>query len=641
MVQKDRVLGRNPNTPLSILRPVEAGLLSLVATLCGAVTAVLGVLSLSTRAAEEALRHRLAEQAAVLATTVDADAHRLLTRPADTDSELYRRVLDPLRRGHAAANDLAFVYTLVADQGTARFVLDTAAPGDHDSDGVEDRSSVWDAYADINPEALLALREERPVVTAEVYRDSWGSFLSAYHPLIDSKGQLAGILGVDFEASDFQALLREQSHVAFRGLLIAALIAVLVGAMVTFICRRQDATVRDLINARRDAEAGARAKAEFLANVSHELRTPLTSILGYAEVLRFSGDMSKAPEERLRCLNSIQTSGHHLLTVINDVLDLSKIESGAMSIERLEVDLPRVVQEIEEMFSGRAAETGISLRFEVQGSIPRSVQTDPTRLRQILCNLVANSIRFTRQGGVTLRVSRPSGEARIVFEIEDTGVGIPPDRIDRLFQPFSQADSSVARTHGGTGLGLAISRRLARMLDGDVTLDWSQPGVGTCFRVSLPTLACSAERVESFCSQADVEAPAAPLPKLAARILLVEDNPVNRRLFRVLLERLSMEVIEAEDGGQALERLASMGHCNLILTDLQMPRVDGYSLARKLRQDGYQGPLIALTANALDDERERCLASGIDDFLTKPIRSAELAAALGRWLNKGAKQPSA
>ena len=614
-------------------QPLWVGLSAALLIAAGALTAVQGVLGLARGAAESALRAHLEQVAELLASMVDPALHRELDDPSDTDSPRYEEAIRRLRYAHQSTRDLVFVYTLVDAGGTARFVLDTAEPGDRDGDGVEDRSGVWEVYPDMDPVAAKVLREGVTSATEHPYSDDWGTFMSAYAPILDETGRVCGILGVDQDARDFKAAIEQQVRAARHGLTLAALIALGVGVAVMGLRRSERRLLGELVAARKAAEAAARAKSEFLANMSHELRTPLTAILGYAEMLRSGGDLARAPEERLRSLLAIQTSGEHLLTVINDVLDLSKIEAGAMGVEELPTDLGELLLGIEAMLGPRARERGLELCLECGAPLARRVITDPTRLRQILINLVGNALKFTERGRVRLGVALSADGRRLRFEVDDTGRGMSAEQSARLFAAFSQGDNSVVRTHGGTGLGLAISRRLGRLLGGEVSLLRSAPGAGSTFLVELPyrPLADSPplERLEQISPGHPTPAPQV---RSGGRVLLVEDNPVNRRLFRSILGQAGLEVEEAEHGQQALDLVAERPAFDLILTDLQMPVMDGYSLIRRLREAGHRTPLVALTANALGEEQGRCLDLGCDDFLTKPIQAAALLACCRRWL---------
>jgi len=378
------------------------------------------------------------------------------------------------------------------------------------------------------------------------------------------------------------------------------------------------------------ADAASRAKSEFLANMSHEIRTPLTAILGYADLLHDEGELSKAPERRVQTIDTIRNAGQHLLTVINDILDLSKIEADKMTVESVETMIVDLLVEVEGLFRSRAAGKGVSFHLMLDTPVPSKVMCDPTRLRQILMNLAGNATKFTQAGsvGMRARVVTAQGKPRLQIDVEDTGPGIRADLAALLFAPFSQADNTVSRQHGGTGLGLSISRRLARLMGGDVTLAWTEVGKGACFRVDLPLVPVKgAEEVTRIDQQMrEAKKPEFnPVPTLQGRVLLAEDGPDNQRLIAHYLKKAGAEVVIAENGRIALEILRQSREAensfDLLLTDMQMPEMDGYTLARTLRQEGDTIPIVALTAHAMAEDRERCLEAGCTDYASKPIQS--------------------
>lgn len=408
--------------------------------------------------------------------------------------------------------------------------------------------------------------------------------------------------------------------------------------------------------------AADRAKSEFLANMSHELRTPLTAILGFADLLLEEGQ-ALSPAERASRLQTVRRNGQHLLELINGILDLSKIEAGKMQVTRQVVSPSRILRDVIALLEVRADAKNLSLRMGIEGLYPQTVLTDPTSLRQILINLVGNAIKFTEQGSVSVRtrfVARESGESTLQFDVIDTGIGLSPEQAARLFEPFTQVDASATRNYAGTGLGLAISRRLARTLGGDVTLT-STRGAGSLFRLEIaapqPTTMMSGASLadSAIVAKNDVkkcadsprsDVPArdtAPLerpsnPALAGmRILLAEDGPDNRQLLAFVLRRAGAEVAFAENGRIAVECALAARHCgrtfDAILMDMQMPVLDGYSATRELREAGCDLPIIALTAHAMADDREKCLAAGCNDYTTKPIDRAELLAIIAKYWN--------
>jgi PAS domain S-box-containing protein len=424
------------------------------------------------------------------------------------------------------------------------------------------------------------------------------------------------------------------------------------GAITGFIAIKTDITQRKRAEAEMRAASDAAhaatiAKSEFLANMSHEIRTPLTAILGYSELLADQSDQALAPEQRADYLDTIRRNGNHLLAIINDILDLSKIEAGKVTLESVPVDPSAVVSEVVALMRGKADAKRLRLTATATTDLPASVRTDPLRLRQILLNLAGNAVKFTESGSVTVRIgylpaaiARPADGGTLRVEVIDTGIGIDPAFLDALFLPFEQADSSTTRRFGGTGLGLRISKRLAAMLDGDITVV-STPGAGSTFTLTIATGPLpSTTLVPRAIAISDDPGPAGDRPAPSAtdltgiRILLAEDSTDNQRLIAFHLRKAGAQVILAEDGKRALEALCTDGAhhkplrnpppVDLVLTDMQMPEMDGYSLARVLRERGFTRPIIAITAHAMAADRDRCLAAGCDDYASKPVDPATL-----------------
>ena len=410
--------------------------------------------------------------------------------------------------------------------------------------------------------------------------------------------------------------------------------------------------------AREAAEAASRAKSEFLANMSHEIRTPMNAILGFTDLLR---DQQLTPADRLNHIETIHRNGKFLLSIINDILDLSKVEAGQMHVERTKTSLWTIIADVTSLMRVRAIEKGITLDVEFAFPLPQSIQTDPQRLRQILINLVGNAIKFTDSGGVRMIVRVDPADAtrpRARIEVVDTGIGITPEQMSRLFRPFSQADNSTTRRYGGTGLGLAISQRLAQRLGGDIEAH-STPGKGSSFIVSVdvgplegvPIHRSAREAAgtveETATSTAGIPAPtttAAPAAAPAAdelkgaRVLLAEDGPDNQKLITFILRKAGV-ILEVADNGQiavdkALAAAEAGAPFDLILMDMQMPVKDGYAATTELRHRGYTGPIIALTAHAMSGDREKCIAAGCTDYATKPIQRPQLMALMSRLLQK-------
>ena len=390
------------------------------------------------------------------------------------------------------------------------------------------------------------------------------------------------------------------------------------------------------------AEAANRSKSEFLANMSHEIRTPMTAILGFSDVLL--GNLEE--EENLSAAATIKRNGQYLLELINDILDLSKIEAGKLEVERIACSPSDVVGDVASLMRVRSEAKGLPLEIEYVGAVPETIQCDPTRLRQILINLVGNAIKFTETGSVRLVSRLVQGTARpssLQLDVIDTGIGMTQEQAAKLFQPFTQADSSTARKYGGTGLGLTISKRLAEMLGGDITIS-SSAGKGSTFSVTVetgpldgvPMLENGTEAIAE--SKRKAKASAAPAVKLDCRILLAEDGPDNQRLISFVLKKAGADVTLAENGqiahDKALAAREAAEPFDVILMDMQMPVMDGYTATGKLREADYTGPIVALTANAMADDDEKCREAGCDGYAAKPIDRAKLLATIAQYAGK-------
>ncbi|MET0961246.1 MAG: ATP-binding protein, partial [Noviherbaspirillum sp.] len=387
-----------------------------------------------------------------------------------------------------------------------------------------------------------------------------------------------------------------------------------------------------LHQAKDEAEAASRAKSEFLANMSHEIRTPMNAILGFTELLKRG--YSRDQQDAAKFLNTIHSSGRHLLDLINDILDLSKVEAGQMEMELLDCQPHLIVREVVEVLSARAAEKGLAVTVAALGAIPRTIRSDPARLRQVLTNLLGNAIKFTDRGSVRVMLRLDLDGAAPLYRIDviDSGIGIPANKLGSIFEAFVQADTSVTRRFGGTGLGLAISRRFARALGGDIAVS-SVPGQGSTFAIGV---ACGPLDGAAMLSPGDVmEAEAAQLAAPAQahwqfpaeqRVLVVDDGPENRELIRLVLEECGIAVDQAENGKVGME-MALAGAYGMVLMDLQMPVMDGCMATRLLRGQGYAEPVFALTAHAMKGFEQEVLEAGCSGYLTKPVDIDRLLAA--------------
>ncbi len=451
--------------------------------------------------------------------------------------------------------------------------------------------------------------------------------LPAGHPPLDAflglpvrrGGRLLGMIGLANRPGGY-----EESMIAYLQPLVSTCASLFEGYRTE---RHREQADRELQASKETAEAANRAKSDFLANISHEVRTPMAAVLGSADLLL---DPALPKSERDRSLQAIRRNGEHLMQLIDDVLGLSKIEAEQMELEWVEYEPWQIVSEVVSLLRVRAEDRAVRLEARGVGPIPSRVITDPTRLRQIVVNFVGNAIKFTDADGlVEVRLGvvdgAEPGPPLLSVAVEDQGIGMTPEQLGLIFRPFLQADTSTTRKYGGTGLGLTISRRLAEALGGRIEVR-SEPGAGSCFTLLVPIQGAPPRstwrRAPSLAERAEPQ-PAAVLRLPPARVLLAEDSPDVQRVIRHHLQRMGLTVTLADNGVEAVE-LALAGDFDIVLMDMQMPRLDGYGAASSLRQAGYTRPIVALTAHAMREDRDRCLRAGCTDYLTKPMTLATL-----------------
>jgi signal transduction histidine kinase/CheY-like chemotaxis protein len=583
----------------------------------------------ATNSVVEQTRINLKWYAEAGAALIDPAAQRQLLQASDLGSPAYFRAAEPLVKLQRSIPEIYYAYGLIPGEGGLRFTFDTSyyivQKGDEDSH----LPPPGELYDDSPLAARQALISATTTVSEKPYTDKWGTFLSAFAPV--RKGHPEdGFVGIDISLKTLNDLLHPLRVALVLSLAGSAMLAIAAGVGSFRSLKAQAKAVRELAKARTLAELAAeeaksanKAKSAFLASVSHEIRTPLNGVLGLTGIV-LDSELNASQRE---CLQTVQRSGESLLAVLNDVLDFSKIEAGRLELELLPIDLRRLLEEVLDLSASSAQAKGLELALLWEPGVPETVVTDPTRLRQILLNLVGNAVKFTNEGEVILQAElvtrREDGSVELAFTIRDTGTGIPASIQERLFKPFSQGDASTTRHHGGTGLGLVISERLARFLGGDIHLVVSD-GNGSVFRF---TIEAAAPTTDTSGSATLGDSAAASLAE--RRLLVVMANGGNRQLLERQAEAWGLKAMFATSGAEALALLDHQ-EIDLALLDRQLIDMDGPTLAGALRAHprGDHLPLILLTL--VGEQLHSPVAMGM---LSKPIKTHLLLQELLRALN--------
>ena len=573
----------------------------------------------------EHLQHLVQGIAPTYAREMERLGHVRLPLDAKPDDPLYLTLIDAEKRWLKANPTVDDIYT-IRRLPDGRFALLVDSETDYDRNGKiegdrEQRTPIGEIYTEMDTGFEKAFRGEAnfdDVPTA----DRWGIWVTAAEPLYDEHGRVEAVLGVDYDAKNWKRSIQIHRWTAMGALsvllgVIASSLSVI--TLLRFHIQGRIRAEEECKIAKHAAEGASAAKGEFLASMSHEIRTPLNGVIGMTHLLQ------KTPLslEQKDLLVTLKDSAEFLTTLLNDILDFSKIEAGKMMIEEAPFDLKASVESICKSFMPQCMEKGIALECRVEAGASRIFLGDVYRLRQVLTNLLGNAIKFTEQGKVGVRVAFE--EPGVRFAVWDTGIGIPKDRRNQVFEFFSQADTSTTRRYGGSGLGLPISSKLVFLMGGVLEVE-SEEGKGTTFTFTLPLH--PAERRDL--PQVD----ARPLESI--RVLLGEDNPVNSRVVVGILEKAGLQVVTAENGRKLIEIWKSDPSFDVILMDVQMPEMDGLKATKIIRDAektaARRTPIIALTAYSQREDQERCFEAGVDAFLPKPIDPGELFTMLERFV---------
>lgn len=608
-----------PSAHASPIQPVRDGVLASLLIIAAALAASLVFYLHSKDALENEVREDLRRVARLAATFVDGDLHRTFTHPDQEATPEYTRAIEPLARIQAASEELRFVYTCVLVGDEVRFVLDPTEAGDSDGDGTDDKSHIHQVYGDASDAMLASLREQKNSVEDEPYTDPWGTFISGYAPFYDSAGEFVGVVGVDLDAHRFVARIEGMRRAALLSTSAACLLGVCFGWAVFLLQRRareREQRIEDMVGelevSCHDAQVAVAARTAFLSTVSHELRTPLNGVIGMNDLLL----ETELDDDQRELATTVKSSAHSLLTIVDDVLTYSQAQSGRLRIDAIAFDAVSAIEEVVELCAPRVYEKGLDVAVRTTVTELPQVLGDPHRLRQVVLGLLSNAIKFTRQGHVlvTLQATLEGDDRlRLCIDVEDTGIGIPADRLGEIFEEFAQLDSSTTRAFGGTGLGLAICRQLTQLMGGRLTVT-SREDEGSCFRleVTLPVAP---------------EADTGPVPTAQfarAKALVIVERMLPRVVLSDGLARRRARVSSAVNARDGAAQLDAAGSTN---EPFQLVVADACFVDELLALNPCEGAFVVRLWSGLAHEKPKPIttATTVVD-LRKPARASVIAA---------------
>ncbi len=556
------------------------------------------------------------------ATELAEKGHAGITPATAANDPVYLKLIEDEKRWLTNNPVVSDIYTFRQDaSGRIRIIVDSETDYDHDGkidSEREQRTPIGEIYQEATPAFYDALTG-KTVFDSTFVQDRWGVWVSSFTPIYDRNGHVEAAVGIDYPADSWLSAIGTVRAATLGLTLVLVAILLVSSTLISFLSAEIDerkAIQGRLEHASESALNASAAKSEFMARMSHEVRNPLTAILGFARFL----SETRIDATQRRYVDTIERAGGNLLELLNDILDYTKAESGKVELERIAWAPAMVVHEVMDLMSVRATEKELKLSFENNLPVTLTLFGDPTRVRQILTNLLSNALKFTSSGGVTVTASwvesgLRSAHGALTLEVTDTGMGIPADRLPRLFNAFSQADSSTTRHHGGTGLGLAICKRLSDMMGATISVA-SQPKAGTTF-----TFVLSSDAAHAYGPTYPATGGTAPPMAVWTRALVVDDVALNAQLLKVQLRRMGLEADIAASGRDALE-FAAVNPYAIIFIDLRMPDMDGFQTAHLIREHEAPGrhvPIVAISGQTISGIREKCLAAGMDDFMAKPV----------------------